>query len=396
MDKALITVAQAAERWGISVRQVERLAKAGRIEGVQKIGRTLLIPETAARPADLRRTVGNGEKAVQKSYSFDLCIPFRRTDLRPVCEKAGWEEVAEAQGAYYRGDGQPAIRLYRKLPADADGWLTAATMALFAAIDAEDEYLITQIRSELLAAAQKSDLADRQLLSLPETVLSVRFGLVRKTPIWLKAYDFSLYDAELTPFLTYVYIQHLRNIGDTQGMLSAARMASRFCERRETLCWLDVVFPLMAATACYEMRDVKNARVYLERALDLALSSGFLRPVADAMPFMGGMIGQTLRRRFGTDANHLRRIWEESVPGKIRFHNRESGHTLCDALTMREYELAMMLARGDSYQEAADAFGVSVGRIRNLINSLYGKMGIASKKEVSARLWTPEGLRRQG
>ena len=41
---------EAAEKWGISVRQVQNHCKNGRIKGVQRVGTNYLIPLDAAKP----------------------------------------------------------------------------------------------------------------------------------------------------------------------------------------------------------------------------------------------------------------------------------------------------------------------------------------------------------
>lgn len=41
---------EAAERWGISIRQVQNHCKKGRIPGIQKVGTNYLIPENAKKP----------------------------------------------------------------------------------------------------------------------------------------------------------------------------------------------------------------------------------------------------------------------------------------------------------------------------------------------------------
>ena len=51
-----IKVSQAAQRWGISPRRVRVLCAEGKIEGVIRKGNLYMIPETAPKPADGRRT----------------------------------------------------------------------------------------------------------------------------------------------------------------------------------------------------------------------------------------------------------------------------------------------------------------------------------------------------
>ena len=49
-----LTVRQTAERWGISIRQVQTLLKAGRIPGAVQPARDWLIPKDAEKPRDTR------------------------------------------------------------------------------------------------------------------------------------------------------------------------------------------------------------------------------------------------------------------------------------------------------------------------------------------------------
>ena len=50
-----IAAKQAAERWGISLRRVQKLCSEGRIPSVERVGRDWLIPRDAEKPADARK-----------------------------------------------------------------------------------------------------------------------------------------------------------------------------------------------------------------------------------------------------------------------------------------------------------------------------------------------------
>lgn len=45
-----MTTKEAAEKWGITQRQVQSYCKSGRIIGLQKAGKSWLIPENLAKP----------------------------------------------------------------------------------------------------------------------------------------------------------------------------------------------------------------------------------------------------------------------------------------------------------------------------------------------------------
>ena len=54
MELSWITPRQAAERWGITERQVQSLCLNGKIKDVIRVGRSWLIPKDALRPIDGR------------------------------------------------------------------------------------------------------------------------------------------------------------------------------------------------------------------------------------------------------------------------------------------------------------------------------------------------------
>ena len=52
-----ISCAEAAEKWGISQRRVQKLCEENRIPGAVKFSRVWLIPKDAEKPIDGRRKV---------------------------------------------------------------------------------------------------------------------------------------------------------------------------------------------------------------------------------------------------------------------------------------------------------------------------------------------------
>ena len=60
-----MTTKEAAEKWGISTRQIQFLCSRGRIPGAVRFGHAWVIPYDAEKPVD-RRSVNNNNKDVQK------------------------------------------------------------------------------------------------------------------------------------------------------------------------------------------------------------------------------------------------------------------------------------------------------------------------------------------
>ncbi len=58
----LISVTQAAEKWGISTRRVQILLVEERIPGAMRVGKTWVIPADADKPQDARIKTGKYQK----------------------------------------------------------------------------------------------------------------------------------------------------------------------------------------------------------------------------------------------------------------------------------------------------------------------------------------------
>lgn len=57
-----ISCKEAAARWGISERRVQKLCEGNRILGISKFGSIWLIPKDAEKPIDGRTKQGKGQK----------------------------------------------------------------------------------------------------------------------------------------------------------------------------------------------------------------------------------------------------------------------------------------------------------------------------------------------
>lgn len=63
-----ISVREAASKWEISERRVQRLCEDGRIEGIERFGRSWMIPKDAEKPNDLRKERLSKCKKVVKNH----------------------------------------------------------------------------------------------------------------------------------------------------------------------------------------------------------------------------------------------------------------------------------------------------------------------------------------
>ena len=62
-----MTIKQAAEKWEVTPRRIQKLCVDGRIDGAMKFGRDWAIPADAAKPEDKRVTTGEYRNWRKKS-----------------------------------------------------------------------------------------------------------------------------------------------------------------------------------------------------------------------------------------------------------------------------------------------------------------------------------------
>ena len=65
------------------------------------------------------------------------------------------------------------------------------------------------------------------------------------------------------------------------------------------------------------------------------------------------------------------------------FHNHFTNDNLTLILTLREYHIAQMVARRVPYEKIAKQQCISVGRVKNIMVEVYGKLFISGREELS-------------
>lgn len=129
-----ITVREAAEKWNISLRLVQKLCTEGRVPGAQKFGSTWAIPVNTDKPADLRRTKLKPDAPPPTQSLQDTpftMMPLMNTPFRPgQCREAvenmadsPQEDLAWAEYYYFSAQAEKAAQA-------AERYLTSPDLGL--------------------------------------------------------------------------------------------------------------------------------------------------------------------------------------------------------------------------------------------------------------------------
>lgn len=139
-----ITAEEAARRWGVTTRLVQRYCKRGRIAGAEKLGGSWRIPEGTVKPDDPRRGDRTSMPQVpsrRPTSSFLHLMPLMSTAYAPGTAKAfvaslangTRASVAQAELAYFSGDAERARDLAAPLlrSDDAEARLSTCLICAF-------------------------------------------------------------------------------------------------------------------------------------------------------------------------------------------------------------------------------------------------------------------------
>ncbi len=391
-----ISASEASERWGVSLRQVQRLLAGGRIPSAKKYGQSWMIPLDAEKPSDPRR-----ETALQKTLSSDLAdliaattAPLPRDDPDAVLNTVSAERQRlqyEGELYYLRGDFQRTLRCFRKTEGDDAARLRACPIAVAAAISMGDYAAYKEIETCLKSFVNGRYECDiRAFAELALATAAVSVIAPDMAPSWLKNGDFSAFATQALPDTLYLRAKYLNCIGNHEAALAVAQAALAVAQTAlslsvsgEGMTLPDIYLRVTCALACYSLGRAEAARRWLLEAMSLALPHGFLTPFVEVVTAFGGLIEQCLEQDFPVWRDAILEQWKQTWKNWVTFHNQFTKDNITLVLSLREYHIALLASRRVPYAQIAKQYCISVGRLKNIVLEIYGKLLISGRDELS-------------
>jgi len=386
-----ISVRQAADKWGVSVRQVQAFLKNDRIKGAERFdNHAWMIPADAQKPGDPRRE----RKTPRNDLSADLDYvvsatvapwPSHNPDaiLDTVSEKRLRLQY-EGELAYLRGDFERVIRCFREIGDDDAAKLRACALTMAAAISTGDYPLFIEIetyRKGLVQAKISDNITAGAELALSTAYVSALAP--NMVPEWLKNGDFSAFPFQAKPDVAYKRAKYFQSLGKFDAMLNVAQTALEFCESKDVIIYAGIYLRATCAMACSGLDRVDDAKRYLLDAMRIALPHGFITPFAEAATAFGGLLELCLEQEYPEYYDTIIDQWKRTFANWMTFHNQFTKDNITSILSLREYQIASLAVGGASYKKIADHFHISVGRLKTIMHEIYGKLFVSNRKELS-------------
>ena len=288
----LISVKQAAEKWGVTTRRVQDLCKQGRVPGAERWERTWMLPGDAVYPStrkeegplpmprkscfldmtDLYHTPGGANAAVaalegqpEAQALFEAEIAYSRGQIDKVYEKAQYF-LRERSGFYAVVAGGMLLALCAMWRGDMELWKKA--------------------KMHICEAPCKNDV-DRSILELSLAATNLAIRDLSDFPDWFKKGQLSRLPPDAHPAAKVYYVKclmiYVQDLAmekyNREGMkgLSLMKVLPNTIEPLITQAVVDktvlveIYLRLMCAVVCQNGGDTDRAIHHIDKAIALAL-----------------------------------------------------------------------------------------------------------------------------
>ena len=397
-----MTVAEAASKWSVSPRQVQRFLADSRIEGAKKHGRSWMIPQDARKPSDLRKAQGTSQADKTEKITAETQDSALEDFKRLIAASTAFilpedpdtfissldDELLrlqyEAEFSYLRGDFEHSVRCYRALSVDETHKLRASSLAIASAISLGDYELYEEIESFLTRIIEIN--VCPEITTFAEQALSTACVSVfapRMVPDWLRDGDFSAVIHEAKPDAFEKRAKYFQGIQHYESMLTVAQSALSFYDGGRGHVVPLIYLKTVCILAYYLLDRVDDARKHLSEFIDFCLPHGIITPLAESAILLGPLLEQCLEKQYPEYIKLIQAQWSLFIKNWIVFHNRFTQDNLTQILTLREYQIAFQVSSKVPYTRIAETHSISVGRLKNIVHEIYRKLFVSSRTELS-------------
>lgn len=385
-----MTVQQAAEAWGVTVRQVQSYCTRGRVPGAQKFGMAWQIPADAAKPADARRKTPAQPRPAGQPVGEAL-MPLMNTAFQPgrcratiaAMPKGPRRDIAVAEYLYFSGQAEKAARqaeLYLTCP-DRDARLSACLIYAYANLTLgqiqQARVALGELQTTLARAGKQEQVAAAAFAAASAAVL-LHLPMPEEMP---PAGDFlPLLPPGLRAFALYVQA-HCLYLKEEYA-LSAGMVEGALAMGAKVYPIPAIYLHLVAVMDYMSLKQTRQAQDHLLAAWALAQPDDLIEGFGEHHGLLGGMLEAVIKPRWPGDFDRIIQITYQFSAGWRKIHNPDTGDNVADNLSTTEFTIAMLAARGWTNQEIADHLGFSPNTVKRYISNAMSALGIQHRQDL--------------
>ena len=401
-----ISVKEAAQKWGVTVRCVQKLCNEAKIKGVTKFGKSWMIPEKAVLPSAAKKDKTPHLPMPRKSPFLDMTDIYNTVGAADACAEKLINnpeayELFKAQIAYRRGEIEKVYDRARYFLDAHSGFyaiMGAGMLLSLCAIWRGDIYLWNEAKRHICEAPCKTQ-QEREIISLTLAIIDSSIYDNKDYPEWFTSGNFEALPSEAHPAAKVFYAKYLYMAAfsiasgqlDVQGVqgLALMRMLPNTLEPLITQAVVDgtiipEIYLRMSCAVAYHNSGLKSKAItHMDKAIKLALADNMYGLLTEYIRHFDGLLEERIALQ---DKKALDRILDLNDIyrfGWARLSGQVKNNYVATNLTPKEHEVAKLTAFGFGVSEIAKFLHVSESTVKQTIVRVINKTGIQDKSEFS-------------
>lgn len=401
----MITVKQAAEKWGVTPRRVQSLCKEGKIKGATRWERTWMIPHYAVLPSS--------NKGDDPHMPMPRKSPF--LDMTNIYSTAGKAdesislfennmeayELFKAQIAYRRGEIEKIYDKARYFLRSHSGFyaiLGGGMLLAQCAIWRGDLRLWNEAKKHICEAPCESK-TQREIVSLTLAIIDSSIYDNKDFPEWFIRGCFDALPADSHPCAKVYYIKYLYMAAyavaskqvSLEGVsgLALMKMIPNTIEPMISQARVDrtiipeIFLRLSCAVAYHNSGQRELAVQHIDRAISLVLPDGLFGILVEYIRHFDGLLEERLALADKNAVTIVTELYRTYSIGWARLSGAVRNRYIATNLSPREREIAKLAAFGFTTKDIAGMLYISESTVKQTVLRVVQKTGIADRSEFS-------------
>ena len=381
-------VRQAADKWQMSERQVQKCCARGWVEGAVKAGGAWSIPAGAllpeepapAQPEEPGQNPSGLRPVLNTPFEPGRCMAYIRA--MPAGPR---RDIALSEYHYFSGQAEKAAQeaeLYLIHP-DQEIRLSACLLYTYANLSIGQIQRASCTLAQLSRKPEKGETMTPQLMAaraFVATTASVLLHLPLPEGLPPAIECLPLLPPGLRSFAMYVlahYVYLQGDYGKSLGMVEAT------LAMQTPVCPIPAIYLHLVAVMDYmSLRRPEEAQKHLLAAWDLARPDDLIEGFGEHHGLLGGMLEAVIKKDWPEDFKRIIDITYRFSAGWRKIHNPVTGHDVADNLTTTEFAVAMLAARGWTNQEIGAHMNISANTVKQHISLVLQKLNVGQRQDL--------------
>ena len=404
-----ITVKEAAERWGVSVRWVQTMCRRGEIKGAERWGNTWMISADTRYPYDDTPSDDVDMPMPKKTPFLDMTNLYSVTGTEDESAKAlesnpEAKALFEAMIAYNRGEIDKVYERASYFLTKHSGFYAVVGGGMLLGMCAMwrgDIEMWQRAKRHICDAPCKTD-EDRDIVLLALTSVDSAVYDIVNFPDWFKRGNFEILPPDSHPAAKIFYAKYLYvsaygvaakqvTLDGVEG-LSLMSMVPNSIEPLITQAVVDktlipeIYLRIICAIVYHNAGQRELAIYHLDRAIALALPDKLYGILAEHRRQLDYLLDERLELVDPEALKCVKELHRSLSANWAKISGIARNRYLAADLTTREREVSKLAAFGLSNQQIADRLHVSLATVKQAIRMTMFKTGVENRASLASVL----------